>query len=276
VRDAFPGDLTLTLVPIERASVQVGIARRTAHTLRLNRTGIRELDPARIPAIDRLRRAGGYEENEPLALETYGKLFLNKWRRITGHYRYAQTDTNQVPPTDVTAAISPILLPHKSKSRQYRLAWTPGRRFGVSAGRTTEERQNLNRDIWIRHDASDVHGSLVTWGRFTTAVGASWWNHFTSQPILSALLSAVKSTTIDLSWDFASGLVLFASFRRLEYSGPRLATERIAESGVRFTDGNRTGFDGRIAIAHDRLRDATTPANDYLQTSLNVAGTTRF
>ena len=96
VQNSLLGGLTITIVPLERCSVQCGIARKTARTRRLNPDGLAVLDRNHIASISSIEKAYGYEQNEPLALETYAKASFNKWNRCSGHYPQALSGTNPV------------------------------------------------------------------------------------------------------------------------------------------------------------------------------------
>ncbi|MBI4863696.1 MAG: hypothetical protein HY815_26065 [Candidatus Riflebacteria bacterium] len=275
-KEYWVGDLCVTLTPLERSSVRLGVARKNVRTRRLNRFGINRLSSATIATIPQLEAVQGYEKNEALGAETYAKLFFNKFKKLSGHWRYGQTTVNQVPPTDVVAYGSTILLPHKLIDEEYRLGWTPSKRFGLNFSRDVERQQNLNRNMWTRSDYMDAYGYLSVWHHLLIGVDVSTWNHLVNQPLISAMLESVKSVAMNLTWDLRHGFEIFLEFREMTNKGARSAVEKIAESGVRFANGSAAGFDGRISVTFDKLEDFTQPVNDFRQASLNVAGTAKF
>lgn len=269
------GDLTLSLVPVERSSVQLGVSRKAVRTRRLNRRGIDEVDRIGVPSIAQLAAVNGIEENEPYGDEHWVKFFFNSWKKFSGHYRFGQTEVDRLPPTDVVESGQTILLPHRAKTEELRLSFTPSARFGVTGARQSETRVNLNRDMTTRHDYTDFYGYLVVWQRLTLTAGVSWWAHSTTR-LVSGLLESVQSESFTATWDFGTGLSLFSDLRQLDYEGVREAVEHIAETGVRFAVGAKSGLDGRISVTYDHLKDRTTPDLSYRQVSLNVSAGTRF
>jgi hypothetical protein len=276
VVDGFLGDATLSITPFERSSVQIGHARKIVNTSRLNRRGIDEVDRVGVPTIAQLKAVNGYELTESRGVENWIKVFFSNWKRFSGHYRFAQLDTDRVPFSDVTAAFSTILLPHRATTAEYKLSWTPGSHFGASLGRTEETRLNENRDISTRHNYTDFYSYVVLFEHLTLGAGISWWKHITNRLIFRDQLTDVKTETFDTQWDFGNGFAIFSNLRHLGYEGLREATEHIAETGVRFANGVRTGFDGRISVTYDRLKDFSNPALSYRQASLNLGASTKF
>ena len=269
------GDFTLSLTPLERASVQFGVARKAVRTERLNRRGIDENDRIGVPTIAQLRAVNGIETNEPYGEEGWFKAFFNSWKKFSGHYRFSQAETDKLPPTDVVELGSTILLPHRSKTQEYRLSFTPNTRFGVTASRQSETRVNLNRDMTTRYDYTDYNAYLVVWQHFTLTAGVSWWAHFTTR-LVSDILESVQSENFTATWDFHGGLQVFTDLRQLTYDGVREAVEHIAETGVRFATNSKSGLDGKVSVTFDHLKDETTPVLSYRQASLNVSATARF
>lgn len=269
------GDLTISLVPLERSSVQIGISRKVVRTRRLNRRGIDEVDRVGVPSIAQLAAVSGIEENEPYGAEHWAKFFFNSWKKFSGHYRFGQTVTDKLPPTDVVEFGQTILLPHRAKTEEFRLSFTPNARFGVTGARQSETRVNLNRDMTTRYDYTDFYAYLVVWQRLTLSAGVSWWAHFTTR-LVSDMLESVQSENFTASWDFGTGLSLFSDLRQLDYEGVRAAVEHVAETGVRISAGKQSGLDARISVTYDHLADRTTPDLSYRQVSLNVSAGAKF
>lgn len=273
--NALLGDLSLSLVPLERSSVQIGVSRKVVRTRRLNRRGIDEVDRVGVPSIAQLRAVNGIEENEPYGSEHWAKFFFNSWKKFSGHYRFGQLEVDKLPPTDIVESGQTILLPHRAKTEELRLSFTPNARFGVTGTRQSETRVNLNRDMTTRYDYTDYYGYLVIFQHFTLTAGVSWWAHFTTR-LVSDALESVQSPYFTATWDFGHGLSLFGDLRELDYEGVREAIEHIAETGIKVAGSAKSGLDARFSVTFDHLKDHTTPSLSYRQVSLNVSAGAKF